>query len=314
MADTPPTAPRKMIEVEGLERCFPNPGDKGETQVFGEVSFTVAEGEFVCLIGHSGCGKTTLLNILAGLDNPTSGHVIVDGKEISGTSLDRAVVFQGHALMPWMSALTNIAFAVESRWPTWSKTEVRAQCQKYIDMVHLTGAEDKKPSQLSGGMKQRVGIARAFSIEPKILLMDEPFSALDALTRGSLQDELVTICQATNQTSFMITHDIDEAILLADRIVLMTNGPEARVCEIVENTLPKGRTRSDMHTHENYYPMRNHLIEFLVNRSKNFAAEISAESFDPRNPPVVRPAAGGDTTGSSSPKTDVSATQEKKAS
>lgn len=315
MADKPDTPLRKMIQVEGLERRFPNPGDKGETQIFGDVSFTVAEGEFVCLIGHSGCGKTTLLNILAGLDGPSSGHVIVDGKEISGPSLDRAVVFQGHALMPWMSTMTNIAFAVESRWPSWSSADVRKQCQKYIDMVHLTGSEDKKPAQLSGGMKQRVGIARAFSIEPKILLMDEPFSALDALTRGSLQDELVTICKATNQTSFMITHDIDEAILLADRIVLMTNGPEARVCEIVENTLPKSRTRSDMHTHENYYPMRNHLIEFLVNRSKNFAAEISAADFDPRNPPIARPAAGSGTSGGQTlPPNDASATQEKKAS
>lgn len=320
MAETPKTTARKMIQVEGLERRFPNPGDKGRTQVFGEVNFTVAEGEFVCLIGHSGCGKTTLLNILAGLDSPTSGHVIVDGKEISGTSLDRAVIFQGHALMPWMSAMANIAFAVESRWPTWSRAQVRAQCQKYIDMVHLTGSEDKKPSQLSGGMKQRVGIARAFSIEPKILLMDEPFSALDALTRGSLQDELLSICEAANQTSFMITHDIDEAILLADRIVLMTNGPQARVCEIVENTLPKGRTRSDMHTHANYYPMRNHLIEFLVNRSKNFAAEISADSFDPLRPPIVRPAAQTDDSDADNidttdiNTTDLSATQEKIAS
>lgn len=315
MADMPDRPLRKMIQVEGLERRFPNPGDKGETQIFGDVSFTVSEGEFVCLIGHSGCGKTTLLNILAGLDGPSSGHVIVDGKEISGPSLDRAVVFQGHALMPWMSAMTNIAFAVESRRPNWGSAEVRKHCQKYIDMVHLTGSEDKKPTQLSGGMKQRVGIARAFSIEPKILLMDEPFSALDALTRGSLQDELVAICNATNQTSFMITHDIDEAILLADRIVLMTNGPEARVCEIVENTLPKGRTRSDMHTHENYYPMRNHLIEFLVNRSKNFAAEISAADFDPRNPPIARPAAtSGTSGGQTSPSNDASTTQEKKAS
>ncbi len=147
---------------------------------------------------------------------------------------------------------------------------MREQCQKYIDLVHLTGSEDKKPAQLSGGMKQRVGIARAFSIEPKILLMDEPFSALDALTRGSLQEELLEICARTRQTCFMITHDIDEAILLADRIILMTNGPEARVCEIVQNTLPRERSRHDMHRHPNYYPMRNHLIEFLVNRSESF--------------------------------------------
>ncbi len=306
---------RKMIQIEALERRFPNPNGKGETQVFGDVNFTAHEGEFVCLIGHSGCGKTTLLNILAGLDKPSSGYVFVDGKEVSGPSLDRAVVFQGHALMPWMTAMGNIEFAVKSRWRNWSKAKAIEQCQKYIDMVHLTGSESKKPAQLSGGMKQRVGIARAFSIEPKILLMDEPFSALDALTRGSLQDELVSICQATNQTVFMITHDVDEAILLADRIVLMTNGPRARLCEIVENTLPGDRTRSDMHTHPNYYPMRNHLLEFLVNRSKTFAKEIAADGFDPRNPPVARPQAGAQAaTRLSAASDNQSATTEKKAS
>ncbi|MEO0426947.1 MAG: ABC transporter ATP-binding protein [Pseudomonadota bacterium] len=311
MTDQADHSARKMIQVESLERCFPDPDGRDQTQIFGEVNFTVHQGEFVCLIGHSGCGKTTLLNILAGLDQPTSGHVFADGREVTGPSLDRAVIFQGHALMPWMTAMGNIAFAVESRWPGWGRSKVQAQCQKYIDLVHLTGSETKKPSQLSGGMKQRVGIARAFAIEPKILLMDEPFSALDALTRGSLQDELVSICKATNQTSFMITHDIDEAILLADRIVLMTNGPEARVCEIVENTLPADRTRSDMHTHPNYYPMRNHLIEFLVNRSKTFREEITAEGFDPKKPPVARPAASDDGTTS----TDFEqTTKEKRAS
>ena len=292
MADpAPESPPKKAIRIEGLRKCFPTPDGKSETEVFGDVWFDIHEGEFVCLIGHSGCGKTTLLNILAGLEKPTGGVVIVGDKEIDGPSLDRAVIFQGHALMPWMSVMKNIAFAVQSRWKGWSRAKLREHCQKYIDMVHLTGAEDKRPSTLSGGMKQRVGIARAFSIEPKILLMDEPFSALDALTRGSLQDELVSICQATHQTSFMITHDIDEAILLADRIVLMTNGPNARVCEIVKNTLPKTRTRQNMHTDPNYYPMRNHLIEFLVNRSKTFQSEVTAASYDPKNPPVVEPSA-----------------------
>ncbi|THH36058.1 ABC transporter ATP-binding protein [Aliishimia ponticola] len=285
----------KIIKVEGLERSFPSTEGKGETQVFGDVWFDVKEGEFVCLIGHSGCGKTTLLNILAGLDQATSGHVIADGFAVEKPSLDRAVIFQGHALMPWMTVMGNIDFAVSSRWPAWDKEKRRAHCQQFIDMVHLTGSENKKPAQLSGGMKQRVGIARALAIEPKVLLMDEPFSALDALTRGSLQDELLGIIAQRGQTSFMITHDIDEAILLSDRIVLMTNGPEARVCEIVENSLPKERTRSDMHTHPNYYPMRNHLIEFLVNRSKSFREELASASYDPKNPPVVRPAADGDT-------------------
>jgi nitrate/nitrite transport system ATP-binding protein len=299
-------AEKPIIRVEGLTKRFPTPDGKSETEVFGDVWFSIAKGEFVCLIGHSGCGKTTMLNILAGLDEASAGAVLVGEKEVTGTSLDRAVVFQTHALLPWMTAMRNIAFAVESRWPDWPKDKVREHCQKYIDMVHLTGAEDKKPAQLSGGMKQRVGIARAFSIEPKILLMDEPFSALDALTRGSLQEELLTICRTTSQTVFMITHDIDEALLLADRIVLMTNGPEARVCEIVENSLPKTRTRSDMHTHENYYPLRNHLIEFLVNRSKQFRQEISAATYDPRNPPVVRPTLESEGAAKEAPKLNVS--------
>lgn len=296
MAASKPIPAKPIISVEGLAKRFPTPDEKDETEVFGDLWFKVAQGEFVCLIGHSGCGKTTLLNILAGLDKASDGAIFVDNQEVTGTSLDRAVVFQTHALLPWMSAMRNVAFAVESRWPNLSREKVREHCQKYLDMVHLTGSEDKKPSQLSGGMKQRVGIARAFSIEPKILLMDEPFSALDALTRGSLQEELMTICRSTSQTVFMITHDIDEALLLADRIVLMTNGPEARICEIVENSLPKDRTRSDMHTHDNYYPLRNHLIEFLVNRSKQFREELSSSSYDPKSPPVVRPVAVKDET------------------
>ena len=282
-----------QISIEGLARSFPKPDGTGDTFVFDDVWFRVEKGEFACLIGHSGCGKTTLLNILAGLESPTKGTVVVGGKEVVGTSLDRAVVFQSHALMPWMTVMANIAFAVKSRWPAWSRQQVVEHCQKYIDLVRLGGSEDKKPSQLSGGMKQRVGIARAMAIEPQIMLLDEPFSALDALTRGSLQDELLSICTATTQTVFMITHDIDEAILLADKIVLMTNGPDARICEIVENTLPRTRTRHDMHKHPLYYPIRNHLIEFLVNRSTGFADELKSADYDPRHPPVVRIEATG---------------------
>ncbi|MFT5538973.1 MAG: nitrate/nitrite transport system ATP-binding protein [Alphaproteobacteria bacterium] len=276
-----------LINVEGLARSFPAPKGEAKVAVFDNLWFDVAKGEFVCLIGHSGCGKSTILNILAGIDQPSEGVVIVDGKEISGPSLDRAVVFQGHALMPWMTVMTNIAFAVRSRWPKWPRTKVRDHCQHFIDMVHLTGAEGKKPAQLSGGMRQRVGIARALAIEPRIMLLDEPFSALDALTRGSLQDELLSICASTRQTTFMITHDIDEALLLADRILLMTNGPKARVAEIVVNTLPRARTRNDMHKHANYYPLRNHLIDFLVSRSEDLRAR--AEGVDPRHPPMVFP-------------------------
>ncbi|MFM8801978.1 MAG: ABC transporter ATP-binding protein [Tagaea sp.] len=275
------------VSVEGIARRFAQPGGGVQT-VFEDLHFGVAKGEFVCLIGHSGCGKTTILNILAGLDHTDSGVVVVGGKEAAGPSLDRAVIFQGHALMPWMTVRDNIAFAVSSRWRGWDKAKIAAQCQKYIDLVGLTGAERKKPAMLSGGMKQRVGIARALSIEPKMLLMDEPFSALDALTRGTLQEEVLRICAATQQTVFMITHDVDEAILLADRIVLMTNGPQAKIAEIVVNTLPRERTRHDVHKHPHYYRIRNHIVDFLVERSRAFNSNVPAD-WNPKNPPEVRP-------------------------
>ena len=282
------------ISIEGLARVFSGKETGNEDlAVFEDLWLRIEKGDFICVIGHSGCGKTTLLNILAGLDMATSGVIVMDGREVASTSLDRAVVFQSHALMPWMSVRGNVAFAVHSRWPAWPKAKVREHCQKYIDLVRLTGSENKKPAQLSGGMKQRVGIARALAIQPKMLLLDEPFSALDALTRGSLQDELLAICESTEQTVFMITHDVDEALLLADKIVLMTNGPHARIGEIVENTLPRERTRFDMHKHPNYYPIRNHLVDFLVTRSAKFAEEMASMDYDPRNPPVTRPGVTG---------------------
>jgi nitrate/nitrite transport system ATP-binding protein len=253
-----------FLQVRGLSKAFA----RAPKPVFSEVAFDIERGEFVCVIGHSGCGKTTILNILAGLDRATSGEVTMDGREVAGPSLDRGVVFQGHALMPWLTVRGNIAFAVRSRWPDWTREQVRAHVQKYVDLVRLTGNEDKKPAALSGGMKQRVGIARAFAIQPKMLLLDEPFGALDALTRGAIQDELVAICAETRQTVFMITHDVDEALLLADRILLMTNGPEARIAENLANTLPRARTRHDIHHHPQYYQIRNHVLDFLVHRSK----------------------------------------------
>jgi nitrate/nitrite transport system ATP-binding protein len=251
----------------------------------------MARGEFVCIIGHSGCGKTTVLNILAGLDLPSEGTVIVDNEAIEDPSLDRAVIFQSHALLPWLTVMGNVVYAVSSKWRFMGKHDLRRQAQKFIDLVGLTGAEHKRPSELSGGMKQRVGIARALSIEPKIMLMDEPFSALDALTRGTLQDEVRRICLETGQTAFMITHDVDEAIYLADRVVLMTNGPNAVLAEIVENPLPKERHRADVHRHPLYYGVRNHIIDFLVSRSKSFAEEMKAGNYNRRRVPVVRPRA-----------------------
>jgi nitrate/nitrite transport system ATP-binding protein len=269
-----------LLEVQGLSKRY------GSAAIFEGINFAIGKGEFVCIIGHSGCGKTTILNILAGLDSASDGVVVMDNREVAGPSLERGVVFQGHALMPWLSVLSNIAFAVKSRWPQWNRIQVQTHCQKFIDMVGLMGAEHKKPAQLSGGMKQRVGIARAFAIQPKMLLLDEPFGALDALTRGVIQDELVRICAATHQTVFMITHDVDESILLADRILLMSNGPDACIAEIVENTLARPRDRQTIHHDPQYYRLRNHLVDFLVNRSRLYQ---SKEARRPARPPLVRP-------------------------
>src|SRR5258707_15519013 len=185
--------PNKFISIEGIAKRFPAAGG-GTTTVFEDLWLPMQRGDFTCIIGHSGCGKTTVLNILAGLDVPSAGAVIVDNQAIEGPSLDRAVIFQTHALLPWLTVMGNVAYAVSSRWRSMRKDKLRAQAQKFIDLVGLTGAEHKRPAELSGGMKQRVGIARALSIEPKIMLMDEPFSALDPLTRGTLQDEVRRIC------------------------------------------------------------------------------------------------------------------------
>jgi len=277
-----------FLSVEDLAKAYPATGSQPNPPVFQNIHFHIDKGEFVCIIGHSGCGKTTILNVLAGLEEATSGNVFMDGREVKGPSLDRGVVFQSHALMPWMSVLGNVAFAVKSKWPDWSTAQVTAQCTQYLEMVGLGHAIHKKPAELSGGMKQRVGIARAFAIQPKMLLLDEPFGALDALTRGTIQDELLKIVQATHQTVFMITHDVDEAILLADKIVLMSNGPLARIAEIVEVTLSRNRTRAEMHHDPQYYRIRNHLVDFLVNRSKDYAG-LAMGADEAKHPPVVRP-------------------------
>lgn len=258
---------RPYLQVQSLGKRYPGSPEP----VFEHVNFQLRRGEFVCIIGHSGCGKTTILNTLSGLEQASEGHVFMDGREVNAPGLERGVVFQGHALMPWLTVRQNIAFAVRSKWPDWSRQRVREHVERYVRLVGLEHAIDKKPSQLSGGMKQRVGIARAFAIEPKMLLLDEPFGALDALTRGTIQDELLRICAETQQTVFMITHDVDEAILLADRILLMSNGPRARIAEIVVNTLPRDRTRAGLHHDPRYYPLRNHLVDFLVDRAKDLS-------------------------------------------
>ena len=271
------------LSVEGIARRY------GPRPVFRDVWFGVDRGEFVALIGHSGCGKTTILNILAGLEAPEAGTIVMDGREVSGPALDRAVIFQSHALLPWLTALGNVAFAVRSRHRTWPRAKVEDHAARVLDLVGLAEAAGRKPAELSGGMKQRVGIARALAIEPQLLLMDEPFSALDALTRGTLQDEVLRLVSDAGQTAFMITHDVDEAILLADRILLMTNGPDARVAEVVVNTLPRPRIRTEIHHTPGYYELRNHVVDFLVTRSRVLAG-VRPEGWTGRAVPEVRPA------------------------
>ncbi|HEY1059433.1 MAG TPA: ABC transporter ATP-binding protein [Limnobacter sp.] len=278
-----------FLQVEGLSKTY-QPGNPAVPPVFEHVNFDIHQGEFVCIIGHSGCGKSTILNILAGLDEASEGYTIMNGKQVVGPSLERGVVFQSHALLPWLSALKNVEFGVRSRWPKKKPEEVTEHAMRYLDMVGLGKAAHKKPHELSGGMKQRVGIARAFAIEPQMLLLDEPFGALDALTRGTIQDELLQIVQATRQTVFMITHDVDEAILLADKVLLMSHGPRARIAEIVEITLPRNRTRASVHHDPQYYVIRNHLVDFLVNRaSPSLPVPVGDVQARHQQPPVVRP-------------------------
>jgi len=276
--------PRAFLEVESLAKTYPAAGGAAAEPVFEDVSFGIERGEFACIVGHSGCGKTTILNVLAGLERPSSGHVFMDGREVDAPGLERGVVFQSHALLPWLTVSENIEFGLRARWPQLPGAELRDRAKRFVDLVGLGAAADKKPAALSGGMKQRVGIARAFAIEPKMLLLDEPFGALDALTRGTIQDELLSIVRSTRQTVFMITHDVDEAILLADKVLLMSNGPRARVAEIVVNTMPRDRTRHGIHHDPQYYRIRNHLVDFLVARSRGERAADGA-----RAPRVVRP-------------------------
>src|SRR6056297_454450 len=266
---------KPYLSIEMLTQRFPD-GKGGDLTVFENATFGVEKGEFVVILGHSGCGKSTIMNILAGLADPTSGVVIMDGQEVKGPSLDRGVVFQNYSLLPWLTTLKNVTFGGKARHPDWTKAQVEEHATKSLAMVGLEGdVIHRKPSQLSGGMRQRVSIARAFANHPKLLLLDEPFGALDALTRGTIQDELLKIWGQMEQTVFMITHDIDEAILLADRIILMTNGPQARVAESVEITIPRPRNRTEIVEHPNYYAIRNHLVQFLGKRSKELGGQAA---------------------------------------
>ncbi|AOF86878.1 nitrate ABC transporter, ATP-binding s C and D family protein [Hydrogenophaga sp. RAC07] len=255
----------KYIEIQGVEQTFKT--KKGNFPALRDINLTVAKGEFVTLIGHSGCGKSTLLNLIAGLTVPTNGVLLCADKEIAGPGPERAVVFQNHSLLPWLTCFENVYLAVER---VFSATETKAQLKERTDaalaMVGLTPAAQKRPGEISGGMKQRVGIARALSMEPKVLLMDEPFGALDALTRAKLQDELLDIVARTHSTVVMVTHDVDEAVLLSDRIVMLTNGPAATIGEILTVDLPRPRNRVALADEPKYQQCRKAVIDFLYTR------------------------------------------------
>jgi len=280
---------RAVLQIDRLARRYPSPDGGQPLTVFEDVSFDIERGEFICIIGHSGCGKSTIMNVLAGLDEASAGVVTMDGRELSGPSLERGVVFQNYSLLPWLSALKNVEFGVRARHPGWSRQRVSDHAMDFLKKVGLKdGAEHRKPAQLSGGMRQRVSIARAFAIQPKLLLLDEPFGALDALTRGTIQDELIRVWSASAQTVFMITHDVDEAILLADRILLMSNGPNAKVAESVVVDIERPRRRADIVHEPGYYRIRNHLVDFLTHAGD--PERVAARAQDAASLPVtVRP-------------------------
>lgn len=239
---------------------------QGEFLALDNVSLAIAPGETISLIGHSGCGKSTLLNLIAGLTLPTQGVLLCDNREIAGPGPERAVVFQNHSLLPWLTARDNVALAVDQVFKQQSRAERRDWVDHNLALVQMSHAADKRPDELSGGMKQRVGIARALAMKPRVLLMDEPFGALDALTRAHLQDAVMAIQHKLNTTIVMITHDVDEAVLLSDRVVMMTNGPAARIGEILSVDLPRQRSRVALANDVHYHQLRQQILHFLYEK------------------------------------------------
>lgn len=263
----------KYLQIQGVAQSFKT--QKGVFQALRDIDLNVAKGEFVALIGHSGCGKSTLLNLIAGLTQPTEGNLICANREIAGPGPERAVVFQNHSLLPWLTCFENVYLAVErvfgasdrvSGRASENKAQLKARTEAALHLVGLDHAAQKRPGEISGGMKQRVGIARALSMEPQVLLMDEPFGALDALTRAKLQDELLAIVANTRSTVVMVTHDVDEAVLLSDKIVMMTNGPAATVGEVLHVDLPRPRSRVELAEDSRYLACRKAVIDFLYTR------------------------------------------------
>jgi bicarbonate transport system ATP-binding protein len=265
MADYHPTSDGQgFLVFDQVSKGFPT--TRGIYPVLENVNLTIKEGEFVCFIGHSGCGKSTLLSLVSGFQHPTGGSVTLHGKSIEEPGPDRMVVFQNYALLPWRTVFENVYLAVKAVWPNKPEAQKRAIVREHLAMVGLSEAADKKPGQISGGMRQRVSIARALSIRPEVLILDEPFGALDAITKEELQEELLKIWNDHRCTVLMITHDIDEALFLADRLVMMTNGPAATIGEVMDIPFERPRDRDQIMEDPQYYQLRNHALDFLYNR------------------------------------------------
>ncbi|MDR7921063.1 nitrate ABC transporter ATP-binding protein [Thermosynechococcus sp. QKsg1] len=271
-----------FIEIDHVDQVFDLPG--GDRYIaLKNIHLEIQKGEFISLVGHSGCGKSTLLNIIAGFQRPSSGGVVMAGRQVTEPGPDRMVVFQNYSLLPWKTVYQNVALAVAAVLGHLSKAEQRQRVEAALEQVHLSKAREKFPAQLSGGMKQRVAIARALAIQPEVLLLDEPFGALDALTRGSLQDELMQVCQGSQTTCIMVTHDVDEALLLSDRVVLLTNGPEAHIGQILKIPFARPRNRHDVLNHPSYYGLRNEMIAFL-NQQKRRRPSLTVPAIAPTTP------------------------------
>ncbi|PSB48778.1 bacitracin ABC transporter ATP-binding protein [Cyanosarcina cf. burmensis CCALA 770] len=259
-----PRTQNPFLVIEDVSKVYPT--KNGPYTVLKDVNFTAYEGEFICLIGHSGCGKTTLLNMVAGFNKPTTGEVRLQNDRVTEPGPERMMVFQNYSLLPWMTAFDNVYLSIDAVHPNMPAAQKKALAKEHLAMVGLTEAADKKPRQLSGGMKQRVAIARALAIRPQILILDEPFGALDAITKEELQEELLTIWREHRVTVLMITHDIDEALFLSDRTIMMTNGPSATIGEVVEIPFPRPRQRARIIEDPRYYELRNHILDFLYHR------------------------------------------------
>ena len=271
------------VELSNITKIYPTP--KGEAVIVRDFNLKIKKGEFVTLIGHSGCGKSTVLSMLAGLNEVSAGGIILDGRELSGAGPDRGVVFQSPSLLPWMTAYENVMLGVEQVFFTASKLERREIVEYYLTVVGLADSMHKKPAELSQGMRQRVGIARAFALKPKMLLLDEPFGMLDSLTRYELQQVLIELWRKNKITALMVTHDVDEALFLSDRVVCMTDGPAAEVGEILEVNFPRPRERKAVMEHPDYYPLRAQLIEFLEVRAHRHSPVPAQEPARPPQPP-----------------------------